>query len=943
MFKLLALEMLHWDFWQRMTLPLEAQIVTITGPNGSGKTTLLDALRTLLGLACSGRRDYKRYVRRNATGMAWLRAVVDNPRNASGRHPFFPLLSPQVTLACRIRRQGGDWIRQYVIQEGDVSIESLDASATWLGVQDYRRRLESAGLTQVMAEVLSLEQGDTDKLCEYSPRALLNLVFQVFGEKEVMDNYTYAKTEQREAQKELEGLQISLNQLGVRVEEMTLKVNRYLEWQRLQQESDDLSQYILPWLKTEELLSQQRDMLQRYRHSRRQLAQARRSVQHEENAHRALHQQMQAAQEAEQTQEAAVSQAQQALQARRMEASRIEHVLREEERLKALAAAEAPEDSETLLAQMQSLRQEQNDIQQRLRVNKTRRQELAQLQFVLQGGKQPAPEFVNRFRSALDGAGIAHQTLPEIVEVLNPEWQGAVEALLAPYRHVVLLNQANQRLQAWALGEQMKYRHFIVADRQRPATPVPGSVLEVVRFHADVPDWLSQLLNQVQRVQTIAEGGRLGSQQSWITVDGFHKERRGGRHIGVDAQDHCFGEGARQARLHAVDDELQQLQQLLQQDERRLQPIAEALASCSARIQGFDALNMLAARQDEFSQAHQSWEAAQHAVHEAAQALLQIMEGHKRAVAHRHQLDIEQHGYHSQREALLRQVTEALRQASEARQKLVEAVHKRRSLSPALPEDLVQRARLLQQAEAYQSPGEAQRELHRLQEKLNAEYWESDPQTLSLRDKLKHDWDEQQREMQRREQQYERARSLTDDARAAYIQVLRNTVRGYGRNLKRLGELAGVDVHVIPPHLENDDVVLAQAGLNIEFNFDQKGRMGLNDGEASGGQQVMKSLILLIGLMMDDDRPGGFVFIDEPFAHLDLVNIDRVAAFLCATQAQYLITSPNTHNVNVFAPSELTFITRKKTPSAAWAPPILMVAREVQTLPSKKAPGIKSS
>ncbi|VEB40795.1 Uncharacterised protein [Chromobacterium violaceum] len=45
-----------------------------------------------------------------------------------------------------------------------------------------------------MAEVLALEQGDTDKLTEYSPRQLLDLVFQVFGDKDVLDNYQRAAT-----------------------------------------------------------------------------------------------------------------------------------------------------------------------------------------------------------------------------------------------------------------------------------------------------------------------------------------------------------------------------------------------------------------------------------------------------------------------------------------------------------------------------------------------------------------------------------------------------------------------------------------------------------------------------------------------------------------------------------------------------------------------------
>jgi recombinational DNA repair ATPase RecF len=93
MFQMKSVEMVHWDFWQRLAVPLDAQIVTIIGPNGSGKTTLLDAMRTLLAIKCSGKRDYKRYVRNNREPFAYLRGVVDNPRRPSGGlypTPFFP-------------------------------------------------------------------------------------------------------------------------------------------------------------------------------------------------------------------------------------------------------------------------------------------------------------------------------------------------------------------------------------------------------------------------------------------------------------------------------------------------------------------------------------------------------------------------------------------------------------------------------------------------------------------------------------------------------------------------------------------------------------------------------------------------------------------------------------------------------------------------------------
>ena len=146
------------------------------------------------------------------------------------------------------------------------------------------------------------------------------------------------------------------------------------------------------------------------------------------------------------------------------------------------------------------------------------------------------------------------------------------------------------------------------------------------------------------------------------------------------------------------------------------------------------------------------------------------------------------------------------------------------------------------------------------------------------------------------------ARSQTDAAREQYVTVLRYTVTRYSRNLKPLGDMAGIKVDAELPYLAAT-MSASQAGLAVRFDFDDKGFVGMNDGDASGGQQVMKSLILLVGLMMEESRPGGFVFIDEPFAHLDIVNIERVSAFLKATRAQYLLTTPVTHNVNVYDPS----------------------------------------
>ena len=216
---------------------------------------------------------------------------------------------------------------------------------------------------------------------------------------------------------------------------------------------------------------------------------------------------------------------------------------------------------------------------------------------------------------------------------------------------------------------------------------------------------------------------------------------------------------------------------------------------------------------------------------------------------------------------------------------------------------------------------------HHVDQELEAGPWEQDAQVIDRHARMNAQVNDQSAQLSDRRASNELARVAAFNARERYIDVLRATTRRYKKNVAELGELAGTTAEAVLPHLENDDIVLSQAGLVVKFNFDGKGEVGLNDGEASGGQQVLKSLILLVGLMKDDETPGGFVFIDEPFAHLDVRNIQLVGHFLRSTRAQYLLTTPITHNVEVFEPSEITLVTSKKPRGERWAPPIGVLVR----------------
>jgi chromosome segregation ATPase len=928
MFDFRSLEVIHWDYWQRFSLPLDTNIVTVVGPNGSGKTTLLDALRTLLTIDCAGNRDYKSYLRHNGKPFAWLRARVGNIPGPRGERPFFPLMDSEVTLAVRIQKKGGEWQRQYAVMGGDVSVDEIEARGDWLGLREYRVRLEGAGLSQAIRRVLTLEQGATDKLCQLPPKSLLELVFDVFGDKTVLDDYQRARNEQAEADREQHGLEHQLSLIGVSLQETEGRVRSWQEWDALGRERTELVADVLPRTELAELhaaIRGARPQLLGLKRKCRELSQRDVELDQRLSALDANEEHLRGEQKlADGTRQ----QAQRQLDEARRAYTENEVLLKQELRLREQVAAQDGADHD---AQGRVLIDARSQLT-RLQGEEGRlRKELSTLTAQLgawRRGQRYAPEFEQSFRRALDDAGIGHSMLSEIVEISEPRWQAAVEAVLAGYRHVVLLDHPRDREAAWRLGEQHRYKHFVVADRAPTTAPTRGSLLEVVDFNAAAPEWLLRQLDRIRRVDDVADGSKQGKEQDWITPQGYFRERRGGRHLGVD--DVYFGSAARERQLREGEARLQRIEEQLHTLTDQRKQWQQQASAAENLLRGANASGQLADRADEFAAAHEAQASLQDDVQRCADSYA-AADTHYEAVREKRQQNSRQRDNEArEHKQTQQQLADGTRQFTQFRNEQIDRLkafrHKRSHVRPGKRN----RQAMAELRERYESPAAARREIERIERRLNEGHWELDAGCVPLRDKLSGDHEGLKQDLVRRRQHLERAARITSEARAAYLNVLRNTVKRYARNLKILAELAGIGVEVELPELSNEDLALAQAGLNVRFEFDKKGWIGMDDGEASGGQQVMKSLLLLVALMRDEDRPGGFVFIDEPFAHLDIFNIDKVGAFLKSTRAQYILTTPATHNINVFQPSDLTLVTSKRRPGATWAQPLAVLRRRAE-------------
>jgi chromosome segregation ATPase len=260
-------QFVNWGSMRPDVIPLAAPGITIAvGPNGSGKTCWLDGLKVILGVAdFSKRRTPASYIFNGGPSnipadQAWLRATFANPMQPGQRHRVFAVAgngcedAEHVTVICRVQ---GDK-RKYLVLPGHVTwgcerpIDAdLDGLARtpdnrWLGPQKYDYLLDRAGVSKALRGVLSLPQGETDRLVTETRSGLMRRLLELTGRQGTLDEfrvarakYGEARTLHREARQHFEQKKLGLGQLQ-------LKLRQYREWEALRGKLQTVVDFLLP-------------------------------------------------------------------------------------------------------------------------------------------------------------------------------------------------------------------------------------------------------------------------------------------------------------------------------------------------------------------------------------------------------------------------------------------------------------------------------------------------------------------------------------------------------------------------------------------------------------------------------------------------------------------------------------------------------------------------
>lgn len=928
MFQFKSIELMNWDFWPHFELPFDERIIMLAGPNGSGKTTFLDSLRLLLGAkTLSTGRKLSKYLR-SGDKVAMIKGVVTNTLR-HGKRPFRHLgySSDEVTLVCLLENKGGSWEKKFTILPGNADPQTVQSAEKWYGPEEYARNLHAAGLPRTLLKILALEQGETNKLCQKSPQELLKYLLEIQGDKATLDRYGEA----------LENYRASERELFVQSQKALAMERNLLEHEKKANEADGYHQRLaeLERLRTQTLpravykdLKSRADDLQQAVGVEESKLNALKSQRDEldDNIARLL-----AEDQAALGDVADIRDTSRRLSKEKekydLEYGGIVRELEGLERLREEVATIEPEDGEALARQLEDRRRAAarcahlfDEAHEKVLALLEEARELENHKGIV------FPREIVEMRKALEAEGIEHALVAEMVEVRQPEWQLAVESTLGGSRFSVVVDRRDS-LKAREIARSRKYRYFISEFEERPRrTPAPaGSALEVTELgRDDLPGWIVENLARVQLVESVAEGMRLGRGVTSMTKDGYKQDSRGGVFAGVDRL-YC-GRSAASERLRTIQ-QFELPQATAQRDahmreregaERGVTELTTRLTRQRKLAEWREKEALLAFKEQRRDELIGIRRGLTEKIIENDGRIAGFEQSRSDRAQRRGELI-------AKRDRLEQERLSVERSLPAQRAKALGELEQLRRMEVDLPEEL----RTPESLAELPSRDAVETLISRLNGEVDGWTGCKDLAAKEVYDKVKAEYDEFKSFLDARRMEHARWNDELGLARRSYKRVVEQTVEFYRRAVTRLAEKAGFQIEVPNLGLSDEDDSLERAGLVVRVAYDGKHFVNIDDPDLSGGQSVLTSLVLLLGMTFADgtEDSSGFFILDEPFAHLSVERIDDVAAFLSATKSQFILTTPTTHNHNVFNPSHLTVALRKKRPGEGLAPAPVFIRR----------------
>ncbi len=900
MIRLDRVELFNWDLQPHQVIPLARTVTLLTGENGSGKTSILDAIKVCLGVrALEGDRNVETYLLKQARKTAMVRIVVGNQLDPkTRRRPFDQLGSFSanlVTLAVVFHAEDETrYQRYYYLLDGDV-VPPLDnvrkEPRPLQNATDYRARLEKVGLTARYLRLLAMPQGQIASFCKRSPTDLFDDLYDVIGGRQAFDNWESRRKELVELQQKYEAARADWQSADISLRNLEERVNRhhaYVEEERRRRifeatlPHQEIAEVKDRKTRIQEQLTRTTEDLQRA-HERQKSADLRYRT-----AHNALHR-------LEDELSGLVEQ-QQARQAERDGLVHLQATLRARGTTLGAAARKAEgivwKDLQPLAERREDLLANLGQLRLSSKQRNDKRQDLLATRKQLDSGILPIPDDVRAFQNHLNGAGIAHHLLANIVEIAPEasEWQAAIEGYLGRYRFAIVVADMNTWSQAAALARMHQYPHGILAPdvRGKSAADEESIFRWLIVRDPDLHSLVARIVRTVMNgepqipLEPIQKGEILAK-------DGFVLSKLEARHVAPG--DLHLGQEARRLQKVKIDEALVLLKSQEAESKENESAARIELASTEGEIENQRALREWERLRDEAGEVARELAVVEEqlvARKEALDACSTLMQTN-----HRRQKDLLQQKTSADQET--KSNGDEIERRSKERDRLekdsAEAIALLLKLEEQpLPErtaEVDEQLKLGRSAEALQT------RLESLVEGL-AKYSATDRDSL-----LPMNYRRRQTEVTAvKERLEDLAGSLQDTQKAVerarhdYQLATRVVFQHYFKRLAKDAE--ALDFKVI------GEIVPTENGrfrCEIRAGVGDKAPVHYTSPELSGGQKAALSILMAMTAVSLETDGAGFFLVDEPFSASDVYKINELGMFLGRTGAQYLVSMPTSADI----------------------------------------------
>jgi chromosome segregation ATPase len=911
MFRFFELELHGWDFWPSIRIPLDADVVILSGPNGSGKTTMLDAVRQILNAhSLSQNRRLAHYLRR-PNQPALIRAVVSNKPNRQGRRPFETqrVFTDEATLACGLVPNGGSPEKRFAVLPGRPSCAQLQNflldGRDWLSPDLYRRVLDRAGVSRSLMHILALQQGRADELSRKSPKDLFRWVLEARGSQQVLERYNAARVQYQDSLREVERQQRQLLQHNVELNGLTRLVDRLDQYELL---SGRLSkaEALTVGAALQARLTELRDIERKLPELRTRITSLTTTV---DRLGRELEERRSETQACENNLASSDVLREESRAKRDLyHETKIlsERQLAEVRRAAADLSQIAKEDLALLEGNIEYARQQHFRITQQIEDHRARLLVLVERISRLEKGIPVFPDAVQNTLNNLSLEGISCVLAATCIEVEELHWTQAVESALGPLRYALCL--APDHLdRALVIAQRHGFPGPLVTDTS--TEPVANGPVRAV---AGAPDWFADWIGDTHFKET--DMGQKSSGRT-LYINGFRRDSFGAWVSEVDR--YVLGGNAIARQLEQARTDHNDTERSLAVIGLSHQKTGQEVADLAARIE-------TQKRRIDLESVASGLPRVEEAFKQAHQAFNQADTEWKRADKSR---DVAQEELDRTRERLKTTVDTLAERRKEFENTGATLASMESDLLPLQEQVVDIRSHLspeiIESAEAGKlpSPELAQYDFETARTKRDRFRQEEPLPDPTIRDQHKltlRNIQELEQHVKARQREADSARTELDECRGEYLQVIGSVLHDYRKRAGALADIAGAKLEVELPSLENTDRSIDDAGIVVRIGFDGKYPTEIGDTAHSGGQQVIAGLVLLMA--MAETEGDSFFIVDEPFAHLSLDRIDEVGRFLRGCGSQFLITVPTTLDRGQLDPASLLVVLSKKDRKEEFAP-----------------------